>query len=393
MGILQNIKNHLPILRTTSDTKYITQLENRLHPIREYNNLQLYYRAMQNPVVYKCNKVYKNTALSCNFTIDTDTQEKDDINTKEYLNHLFLQPEGYSNNTTWADLNSLIWDSKDNLGDCFLEVSTDKDYNILNGFKYIHNDQISWNTANECYQLTENPSVQYEPQELIHIREPNIELTEYPWGVSKINRCSEYIALFENALQFNNFMLNNDGLDPNTFIIYDKDMDNTSFKNEVTRLQQLRQLQKQHGKPGGLIAMKGATVQKATSNNKDMQYLELLKFARDGIIQTYGVPPQLAGIIETANLGSGSGDSQKKDWKLTFEGEAVFIENAFNNCLKQYGFNERFHFSKMDIIDELYDAQVNQILVSMGIKTREEVRNDMGLDKMDNTLTWADYYS
>jgi hypothetical protein len=45
----------------------------------------------------------------------------------------------------------------------------------------------------------------------------------------------------------------------------------------------------------------------------------------------------------------------------------------------------------MDIIDELYDAQVNQILIQTGIKTVDEIRNEMGLDKLTHN-TWGDYY-
>ena len=141
-----------------------------------------------------------------------------------------------------------------------------------------------------------------------------------------------------------------------------------------------------------MVAVHGATVQKATNNNKDMNYLQMMQFAQDNIIEAFGIPPQIFGKIETANLGSGSGDSQKKDWKSTFEGACKPVETEFNRVLKYHGFTERFHYGKLDVIDELYDAQVAQILIQSGVKTRDEVRNEMGLDKLKHT-SWGGYYS
>jgi capsid portal protein len=163
-----------------------------------------------------------------------------------------------------------------------------------------------------------------------------------------------------------------------------------NFKAEVQRLNFLREKQKKQGLKRGLLAVKGATVQNSATSTEDMNYMQLLDFAENMIIRTFRVPPQLYGKIDTANLGSGSGDSQRKDWKTTFEGESTIVENAFNKTLKYYGFNERFNYGKIDVIDELYDAQVDQILVSTGIKTRDEARNERGLDKITNS--WAGYY-
>ena len=383
---VSNIRNQLPTIRDTSHTRYNEYTQYQSHPLTRYQNLNYYYQAIRNPVVYRCNKVWKNTALACNFSIDTDTRENDSLPTKEYLNRLFQQPLGYNSNTTWSDMNGLIWDSKDNMGDAFFEISTDKDYNILNGFKYIHNNRIMFNPDTMCYSLKEQPEIQYEPNELIHIREPSIDPSSMAWGISKIDRAKDHIALYINAMNYNNQVLNNDGLDPNIILSFDASINNQNIQSELDRLS----IEAKKGANRKFLALKGATVQHTNYNNKDMHYLELLKFAEDGIIRTYGVPPQLYGKIETANLGSGSGDSQKKDWKTTFEGESCYVEDAFNNCLKNYGFTERFYYQKIDVIDELYEAQVAQIQLQAGIKTRDEIRNDMGLDKIKDL--WSDYY-
>ena len=389
MGILQNIRNKLPTLRTTRHTQY-NQLLDYLHPITSVQNTTIYYQAMKNVDVHVCLQIYKNTALACDYQLDTDSVDNDDQLTKGYLERLFQQPEGYQSQRTWSDTNSLIWDSVLAMGDCFFEVSTDSNLNVFNGFKYIHNEDIMWNNENDCFSLRYQPSVMYEPDELIHIRQPNPEKTKSVWGLSKINICADWIALENNALKYNNDILLNDGLDPNTVLSYDKDISDQNFTAELKRLSAEKQAARENNKKS-LMAVKGATVQTNMRSNRDMNYLELLKYARDQIIRTFQVPPQLAGIIETASLGSGSGDSQKKDWKNTFDGAKTQVEDAFNNCLKHHGFQERFHYQQMDIIDELYDAQVNQILIGSGIKTVDEVRNDMGLDRLQRNM-WGDYY-
>jgi len=390
MGILRSIQEHLPTIRKP-ETQYNTELiDNRVQKI-QYTPTQKRYLALENKDVQKCTQIYKDTALACGYTLDTDTAEDDNPITNQYLQRVFEQPEGYNSTMTYPDMNSLIWDSLLVMGDCFFEISTDPDYNILNGFRYIHNNAIMWNNENECYQLREKPEVQYENYELIHMKRPDIRRENSPWGRSIIDGCARYIALLESALTYNNSILNNGGLDPHTILSYDKDMNHQAFQSEVKRLGVLKKKQQRQGNSEkGIIAVKGATVQKASTSNKEMSYLELMKFARDNIIQAFGVPPQLAGIIETANLGSGSGDSQKKDWKMTFEGESRIVENAFNNCLKYHGFQEKFKYGTIDAVDEMYDAQVAEIYIRTGIKTRDEIRNEMGLDKIENS--WSGYW-
>lgn len=386
MSILTNLRNKLPTLRSTKNAKYNLNLNNYFHPITQRLNQEIYLEAMNNIDVFRSIEVYKNTALGCNFTIDTDTSEQDDI-TQQYLTALFNKPEGMESNMTWADVNSLIWDSFLGMGDAFFEVSEDN-RGVFNGFRYIHNESIMWSSENDCYSLRFQPDVQYEPDDLVHIYMPNPQRSKRVWGVSIVNKCSDYIALAKNALRYNNDILVNDGLDPNAIISFDSDISDINLQSELDRLEAI----KANGQRGGTLALRGATVQSNVNSNKDMLYLELMKFSRDNILRAFQVPPQLGGVIETASLGSGSGDSQRKDWKTTFEGKSKFVENAFNTTIKKHGFTERFKYEAIDVIDELYEAQVHQIYVQNGVLSRDEVRNDLGLDKIKNNTGWAGYY-
>lgn len=387
MNILQTIRNNLPTLRTTKQTQYQQYLKNRTTTTHEYTQTQLRYQAFNNNVVRRCCEVYKNTALNCGYTIDTETEETDNTLTTNYLTQILESPDGIDGNTTWAGLNSLIWDSLLVLGDVFFEIAVDEKYDVITGFKYIHNDKIKWNNEHDCYQLRDQPDVFYEDGDLIHIYRPNPEFREQRYGVSLVDSCAEYIALQMNAIRFNNNILTNNGLSPDTILSYDSDITESNFNAEVQRLQMMKD---EADRTGGMLVTRGASFQTAANSNKDMNYLELMKWCRDNIIQNFGIPPQIYGIVESANLGSGSGDSQKKDWKLTFEGESKFVEDGFNHTFKKQGFNERFKYGTIDVEDELLSAQIDQIYLNLGVKTVDEIRNRMGLDKITNN--WGGYY-
>lgn len=387
MSILTTLRNKIPTLRTTRNTQYTQYLQKRTTTTHEYTETQLRYQAFQNKDIRRCCEVYKNTALTCGYTIDSDTQESDNKITKGYLQRIFENPEGIDGQITWSGINSLIWDSLLVLGDVFFEIATDTKYDVFSGFKYIHNNKIKWSNENDCYQLRDQPDVLFEEDELIHIYRPNPEFKEQHHGVSLVDSCADYIALQNNALRYNNNILTNNGLSPDTILSYDSEVSEANFNAEVQRLQLMKD---EADKTGGMLVTRGATFQTASNTNKDMNYLELMKYCRDNIIQNFGVPPQVFGIIESANLGSGSGDSQKKDWKMTFEGEAKFVEDGFNHTLKKQGFSERFHYGLIDIEDELYNAQINQIYLNSGIKTVDEIRNSMGLDRI--TPKWEGYW-
>lgn len=49
---------------------------------------------------------------------------------------------------------------------------------------------------------------------------------------------------------------------------------------------------------------------------KDMEFLQLREFTRNEILAVYGVPPSKVSIIESGNLGGGTGDSQDKTFNM-----------------------------------------------------------------------------
>lgn len=387
MGLFTKFKNRIiPPLRDTSRTPYsILQNKNKITQLSRKELLGLYYQALNNVYVARCCQAYIDTTLSCGYTIDTDTMENDNVHTTNYVQRIFEKPEGLKGTIDYAGLISLIWKSFLVLGDCFIEVSYTKE-GVWNGLRYVPTEKVYYNWDNDCYGLI-NTNILYEPHQLIHIYKPSIKANHSKFGTSLIDSCGSYIAMLNNAISYNNNTLKNRGINPASILNFDKDISTTDFNMQMERIDALRK----ETEEGGLLALKGASFISGANTNKDMAYMELMKFARDNILTTFGVPPQKAGVIETANLGSGSGQSQDKDWKQTFEGQSKYITNAFNEHIKRAGFNERFSFNEVDVQDKLLNAQIDEIYLRSGVYTVDEVRNKLGLDKT-REITWSNYY-
>lgn len=114
-----------------------------------------------------------------------------------------------------------------------------------------------------------------------------------------------------------------------------------------------------------------------------MDFLNLLNYSRDRILIGFQVPPAVIGIVETAHLGSGTGDSQEKSFNNTLSGDCKIIENAFNKVLGRSGFKEVFEYNHMDLENKLTRAQIEDIQLKNGVKSINEVRLDYGLNPVD----------
>ena len=216
--------------------------------------------------------------------------------------------------------------------------------------------------------------IRYEPEELIHIHEPDIRMKSSKWGMCKIDKIGLAISIMFLGMKYNKDIMDNDGIDPKAVLSFDKDMDDQSFLNEINRLGALKKEQKK----GGTLAIKGGQFTSAAVNTRDMDWNVLLDKCRDMVITAYGAQPAMVGVIETANLGSGSGESQKKNFKDTLQGRAAFIEGAFEKALGHNGFDEIFQFSDLVIKDKLNRANIENIRLQNGSLSINEVRSSYG---------------
>ena len=130
-----------------------------------------------------------------------------------------------------------------------------------------------------------------------------------------------------------------------------------------------------------------------------MEYSKLMSDIRDRILAVMGVPPAKVSIIETASIDLGSGQTQDKQFKKTFNGKAKLFEDGFNKVLGRSAFREFFKYNELDIEDRLVKAQIDDIRLGNGTSTINEVRASYGqpplfpeYDMLDNTQKHLNNY-
>lgn len=114
-----------------------------------------------------------------------------------------------------------------------------------------------------------------------------------------------------------------------------------------------------------------------------MEYSNMMSDVRDRIIATYGVPPAKVSIIETANLGTGSGASQDKQFKKTLKGKAKNFEDCFTRVIGRSLFDEVFQYGDMDIEDKQQRAQIEDVQIRNGSLTINEARLGYAMTPVD----------
>ena len=338
-------------------------------------DFEIYYEALNNVFVHRCIQVEIDSLLATGFQINNLKEDEINIARTNYLYNLFNNPQGYKSEVTYPMFHSQYIRSFEGTGDAFIEVNHEELFQteVPIGLTYIPSELLKWYPDTEQWGYRQM-DLRYEPEELIHIHEPNVRLKGSKWGMCKIDKIALAIAIMFTGMKYNKNILDNDGIDPKAIISFDKDMDDKSFQNEIARLTAL----KNNGKKGGTLALKGGVFTSPSVNIRDMDWEKLLTFSRDMIITCYGSQPSMVGVIETANLGTGSGESQKKNFKDTLQGRASFIEGAFNKALGHNGFDELFQFTDLDIEDKLNRAQIEDIRLKNGSLSINEVRSSYG---------------
>jgi HK97 family phage portal protein len=103
---------------------------------------------------------------------------------------------------------------------------------------------------------------------------------------------------------------------------------------------------------GTPIATKGGAHVTELAAGKVVDVLELKNQTRDEIASSYGVPPAKAGIIESGNLGGGTGEEQDRTYRVDVCGPiAELVLEAINFSVVQAGFGVDDWHAKFREID------------------------------------------
>ena len=385
MGIIDALKgvtSHLPGIRRPERYSLFDLFMDEYGwsfttPDKHIGDLYTYHQAFNKNVwVRRCCMVICDEMLAQGYRINNPNNDNVNYERVNYLTDLFNAPAGKYAEETFSSLIKQIVPSFKVTGDAFIEVNHDKLFdNVPNGFKFIPTELMGYDYNAGAWCIRNTGHI-FEPENLIHIYEPKIQIRGSKWGTSLIDTIAQNITLEVLGMNHNKDIFENHGLDPRGVISFDRDLKPQQVKDNILRLK------KQKNKKG-VISGQGMTYQQTNNSNKDMEFLELIRYSRDCIITMFGVPPAKVDIIETANLGTGSGESQDKNFGKVINGNCTVIEDAFNKNLGRSGFQELFEFIREDHEDKLKRAEIEDKQLRNGTTFINEVRSGYGLPPVD----------
>ncbi|MGW2861945.1 phage portal protein [Streptomyces sp. NPDC001205] len=156
---------------------------------------------------------------------------------------------------------------------------------------------------------------------------------------------------------------------------------------------------------GTPISTKGGAGVHELAQSRTMDYLRYLEQKRDEIVAAYGVPPAKVGIIESGNLGGGTGESQDRTFMVnTVQPIAELVLEALNFHLAKIGFGVegwKLKFQDIDMRDSKTIEDIRDMRVRNGSWTLDRYRADIGeppveggnqpvLVDRSNLVRWAD---
>ncbi|WP_184349418.1 phage portal protein [Streptomyces olivoverticillatus] len=138
---------------------------------------------------------------------------------------------------------------------------------------------------------------------------------------------------------------------------------------------------------GAPVVTTGGGAVQVLDPRKVTDYLDATRQLRDEIIACFGCPPAKLGIIESGNLGSGSGESQDKTFRVnTIIPIANLILEKLNYHLLQAGFGiTDFHleFSEIDYRDSKIVEEIRDMRLRNGAYTLNRYRDEIGEPPVD----------
>ncbi|MFD9564353.1 phage portal protein [Streptomyces sp. NPDC059994] len=153
------------------------------------------------------------------------------------------------------------------------------------------------------------------------------------------------------------------------------------------------------------INTKGGASVHELAQSRTMDYLKFLDQKRDEIIAAYGVPPAKVGIIESGNLGGGTGEAQDRTFMVnTCQPIAELVLEALNYHLAKLGFGVegwKLKFQDIDMRDSKTIEEIRDLRLRNGSWTLDRYRADISEPPVEggdqavlvdrtNLVRWAD---
>jgi HK97 family phage portal protein len=137
---------------------------------------------------------------------------------------------------------------------------------------------------------------------------------------------------------------------------------------------------------GRPVVTKGGGTVTELQPSRIEEILHTLDQQRDIIVSTYGVPPAEVGIIESGNLGGGTGESQRKSFLInTCQPIAALVLEKLNYVLLDaFGIADwALRFDEVDMRDSETVEKIRDMRIRNGIWTLNKARTDVGEPPVD----------
>ena len=225
-----------------------------------------------------------------------------------------------------------------------------------------------------CQQLLAITDAKFSKNQIIHFTEGNIAGRTY--GTPRLLAALILIANQTQALRSN--------LKTFTGQRYPKMMVNVGEMKEGDLKRLISEADEQaEENPNGIIwlAAEGANLLKLIDSNRDMEFMELLKFAERAICAVFRVPRIKLGISEAGGAGIVVGQTQMQAYWDNIEGIQTEISEKYNlffrNVLDLRAWKMKLKNARPDLYME--QAQIQDIRIKNGSLTINEDRKLRGL--------------
>ncbi len=135
-----------------------------------------------------------------------------------------------------------------------------------------------------------------------------------------------------------------------------------------------------------VVTRNGSHVQ-PLNPRKVVDYLDASRQLRDEIISTFGCPPAKLGIIETGNLGGGTGEAQDKTFRInTVIPLQSLVLEKLNYHLVQVGFGItgwHLEFNEVDYRDSEIVEKIRDMRIRNGLYTLNRGRDEINEPPVD----------
>jgi len=130
-------------------------------------------------------------------------------------------------------------------------------------------------------------------------------------------------------------------------------------------------------------------IEKVATEIKDASFQRFRQLNREEVLAIHRVPPHFVALIESGNLGGGTGEAQIENFKLqVVKPKQERLEHIINNKLIRgkagLGIDDwEIKFDEIDTTDEVRDSEIAERYHRIGVWSINEIRTHQGLDPIE----------